>query len=142
MIKKSSLCNRRLMSYINDIFRPDIKALAVKKIRRAFAIKKEFTIPPNASDVSLSKALELYASAVMSEIFLIEANDFLMEHATCSNFVKPWAKELHEYWQVLQKVIGQSNQLIRTIIQEREKEEGEACQKNDTPPASVSTTDQ
>lgn len=139
MIKKSSLCNRRIISYINEIHRPDVKALAIKKISRAFALNKEFNIPADASDVSLSKALELYASAVMSEIFLIEANDFLMEHSSHAQFVKPWAKELHEYWQVLQQLIEQSNQLIRSIIQQREKER-EQCQKKDTPPASDSIT--
>lgn len=86
MIKKSSLCNRRIISYINEIHRPEVKALALKKISWAFALKKEFNIPADASDVSLSKALELYALAVMSEIFLIEANDFLMEH--CLELIK------------------------------------------------------
>jgi hypothetical protein len=122
MIKKSSLCSRRLIIYINDIHRPDDKALAIKKINRAFALKKDFTLEANTSDITLSKALELYAAAVMSEKFLIEANRFLMDHATCAQFIKPWAKELHEYWQLIQRRIEVIEQLIRSIIQQREKE--------------------
>lgn len=133
MIKKSTLCTIPLMVYINKIVRDDIKILVVKKIRRAFRLKREFTIEPDASDVSLSKALEFYASAVMSERFLVEANDFLMEYAVNSTYVKPWAKELHAYWLLLQEQISNSSQLILAIIQEREK--GEA-QCKDTPPAS------
>lgn len=139
MIKKSSLCNRRLLSYLNDIFRPDVRAIAIKKINRAFALKREFTFEANTDDITLSKALEFYAAAVMSEIFLVEANNFLMDHATHAQFVKPWAKELHELWQLLQRQIGLANELVRSIIQQREKE-SEQCQKNCTPPASDSIT--
>jgi hypothetical protein len=141
MIKKSSLCNRRLKNYINDIHRPDIKALAIKRINRAFSLKKDFTFTADTTDVTLSKALEFYAAVVMSEKFLIEANSFLMEHTTSARFVKPWAKELHELWQLLQQQIVLGDQLIRSIIQQREKER-ELCQKKDTSPASDSTMDQ
>jgi hypothetical protein len=139
MIKKSSLCHRRLINYINNIHRPDVKALAIKKINRAFALKKDFTFEANTSDVTLSKALEFYAAAVMSETFLIEANSFLMDRATSAQFIKPWAKELHELWQLFQQQIVLGNQLIRSIIQQREKE-SELCQKKDTSPASDSIT--
>jgi hypothetical protein len=138
MIKKSSLCNRRLINYINDIHRPDVKAIAIKKINRAFALKKDFTFEMNTSDITLSKALEFYAAVVMSETFLIEANSFLMDHASSAQSVKPWAKELHEYWQLLQQQIQLANQLIRAIIQQREKE-SDPCQKKDTPKESNST---
>ena len=139
MIRKSSLCNRPLKKYLDAIFNEEVKKMAVKKIKRAYALKKEFPIECDASDVTLSKALELYASVVMTEKFIIEANKFIMDHATSYQIMKPWAKELHEYWQLVQRQIELAEQLIRAVIQQREKE-SEPCQEKNTISESESTT--
>lgn len=113
---------RPLKRYLEEIHDESARKAALKKINRAYALKKEFPITPDTSDVNLSKALEMYASIVMTEKFIVEANKFIMNVIGRAQFVQVWANELYEYRMLVLQQMELAEKLIRAIIIEREKQ--------------------